>query len=56
MSVCSPSQVTKNQEFLLLPAGELERLLTSDNLNVPSEEIIFQVTTALLDLLLTIIL
>ena len=36
-------QVTKNQEFLLLPATELERLLSSDNLNVPSEEIIFQV-------------
>ena len=35
-------EVIKNQEFMLLPAGELEKLLSSDDLNVPSEEIIFQ--------------
>ena len=35
-------EVTKNQEFMLLPAQELENLLSSDDLNVPSEEIIFQ--------------
>ena len=35
-------EVIKNQEFMLLPADELDKLLSSDNLNVPSEEIIFQ--------------
>jgi len=35
-------EVTKNQEFLLLPASELEKLLSSDDLNVPSEELVFQ--------------
>jgi len=35
-------EVTRNQEFLLLPAAELERILSSDDLNVPSEEVIFQ--------------
>ena len=35
-------EVIRNQEFLLLPPGELESILSSDDLNVPSEEIIFQ--------------
>jgi len=35
-------EVTKNQEFLLLPAQELETLLSSDDLNVKSEEIVYQ--------------
>lgn len=30
--------VMKNQEFLLLPAGEVEKLLVSDDMNVPDEE------------------
>ena len=34
--------VIKNQEFMLLPGMELVKILSSDNLNVPSEEIIFQ--------------
>jgi kelch-like protein 1/4/5 len=34
--------VMKNQEFMLLPATELENILSSDDLNVPSEEMIFQ--------------
>jgi kelch-like protein 1/4/5 len=35
-------EVTKNQEFMLLPASELEKLLSSDDLNVSSEELIYQ--------------
>lgn len=35
-------QVMHNQEFLLLPADEVCRLLASDDLNVPDEETIFQ--------------
>ncbi|XP_012344511.1 kelch-like protein 5 isoform X2 [Apis florea] len=34
-------EVTKNQEFLLLSANEVAKLLESEDLNVPSEEIIF---------------
>ncbi|XP_017540686.1 kelch-like protein 5 isoform X1 [Pygocentrus nattereri] len=30
--------VMKNQEFLLLPASEVEKLLASDDMNVPDEE------------------
>ena len=35
-------EVIKNQEFLLLPAHELVKLLSSDDLNVASEELVFQ--------------
>ncbi|XP_060688625.1 kelch-like protein 4 isoform X1 [Hemiscyllium ocellatum] len=35
-------EVIKNQEFLLLPASEIEKLLASDDINVPDEETIFQ--------------
>ncbi|XP_032886286.1 kelch-like protein 4 [Amblyraja radiata] len=35
-------EVIKNQEFLLLPASEVEKLLSSDDINVPDEETIFQ--------------
>ncbi|XP_067903795.1 kelch-like protein 4 isoform X1 [Heterodontus francisci] len=35
-------EVIKNQEFLLLPASEIEKLLSSDDINVPDEETIFQ--------------
>jgi kelch-like protein 1/4/5 len=35
-------EVIKNQEFLLLPVTEVVNILSSDDLNVPSEEIIFQ--------------
>ena len=31
----------KNQEFLLLPANEISKLLCSDDINVPDEETIF---------------
>ncbi|KAG8223349.1 hypothetical protein J437_LFUL001227 [Ladona fulva] len=34
-------EVIDNQEFLLLPADEVAALLESDDLNVPSEEVIF---------------
>ena len=34
-------EVVKNQEFLLLSADDLGRLLLSDDINVPSEETIF---------------
>uniref|UniRef100_A0A4W3HQJ8 Kelch-like family member 4 n=1 Tax=Callorhinchus milii TaxID=7868 RepID=A0A4W3HQJ8_CALMI len=34
-------EVIKNQEFLLLPASEIEKLLASDDINVPDEETIF---------------
>ncbi|XP_005884099.1 PREDICTED: kelch-like protein 4 isoform X1 [Myotis brandtii] len=33
--------VIKNQEFLLLPANEISKLLCSDDINVPDEETIF---------------
>lgn len=33
--------VVKNQEFLLLPANEISKLLCSDDINVPDEETIF---------------
>ncbi|XP_036596126.1 kelch-like protein 4 [Trichosurus vulpecula] len=33
-------EVTKNQEFLLLPANEIAKLLSSDDINVPDEEAI----------------
>lgn len=36
--------VIKNQEFLLLPADEVAKLLECDDLNVPSEETIFHVS------------
>jgi len=35
-------EVIKNQEFLLLPSTEVVNILSSDDLNVPSEEIIFR--------------
>ena len=35
-------EVIKNQEFLLLPAHELVKLLSSDDLNVSSEELVYQ--------------
>ncbi|XP_072126625.1 kelch-like protein 4 isoform X2 [Mobula birostris] len=35
-------EVIKNQEFLLLPASEIEKILASDDINVPDEETIFQ--------------
>ncbi|KAF3816191.1 hypothetical protein GH733_014780, partial [Mirounga leonina] len=34
-------EVIKNQEFLLLPANEISKLLCSDDINVPDEETIF---------------
>lgn len=35
--------VIQNQEFLSLPEDEVFKLLSSDDLNVPSEEEIFKV-------------
>lgn len=35
-------EVIQNQEFLLLPASEIAKLLSSDDLNVPDEESIFK--------------
>ncbi|XP_072286750.1 kelch-like protein 4 [Pyxicephalus adspersus] len=35
-------EVIRNQEFLLLPANEIAKLLSSDDINVPDEETIFQ--------------
>ncbi|XP_051791291.1 kelch-like protein 4 isoform X3 [Erpetoichthys calabaricus] len=35
-------EVIKNQEFLLLPSSEIDKLLASDDINVPDEETIFQ--------------
>ncbi|XP_070317864.1 kelch-like protein 4 isoform X3 [Odocoileus virginianus] len=35
-------EVIQNQEFLLLPANEISKLLCSDDINVPDEETIFQ--------------
>lgn len=37
-------EVIPNQEFLMLPADEVAKLLASDDLNVPSEEEIFHVS------------
>uniref|UniRef100_A0A8C8YWL1 Kelch like family member 4 n=1 Tax=Prolemur simus TaxID=1328070 RepID=A0A8C8YWL1_PROSS len=34
-------EVIQNQEFLLLPANEISKLLCSDDINVPDEETIF---------------
>ncbi|CAD7682381.1 unnamed protein product [Nyctereutes procyonoides] len=34
-------EVIKNQEFLLLPANEISKLLCSDDINVPDEETLF---------------
>lgn len=31
-------EVMRHQEFLLLPASEVEKLLASDDMNVPEEE------------------
>ena len=36
-------EVIGSQEFVLLPADEIAKLLASDDLNVSSEEIMFQV-------------
>ena len=36
-------EVIPNQEFLMLPADEVAKLLASDDLNVPSEEEVFHV-------------
>lgn len=35
-------EVIQNQEFLLLPTAEIVKLLSSDDINVPDEETIFQ--------------
>ncbi|XP_013786072.1 kelch-like protein 5 [Limulus polyphemus] len=35
------TEVIHNQEFILLPSEELHELLLSDDINVPSEEIVF---------------
>ena len=35
-------EVIQNQEFLLLPTMEIVKLLSSDDINVPDEETIFQ--------------
>lgn len=35
-------EVIQNQEFLLLPTAEIVKLLSSDEINVPDEETIFQ--------------
>lgn len=42
-------EVTQHQEFLQLPTEEAARLLASDDLNVPSEELIFQVNEMIYD-------
>ena len=34
-------EVIRNQEYLLLPSHEVGRLLSSDDINVPNEETIF---------------
>ena len=34
--------VIHNQEFLILPSDEVSELLSSDDLNVPNEETIFE--------------
>jgi kelch-like protein 1/4/5 len=33
-------EVIRNQEFVLLPASEIAKLLASDDMNIPSEETI----------------
>lgn len=33
-------EVIRNQEFLLLPATEIAKLLASDDMNIPNEETI----------------
>lgn len=33
-------EVIRNQEFLLLPAAEITKLLSSDDMNIPNEETI----------------
>lgn len=43
-------EVTKNQEFLLLSANEVAKLLESEDLNVPSEETIFHVKLICLEI------
>lgn len=35
-------EVIGSQEFVLLPADEIAKLLSSDDLNVPNEELMFQ--------------
>ncbi|KAF7656589.1 hypothetical protein LDENG_00039120 [Lucifuga dentata] len=35
-------EIIQNQEFLLLPTAEIVKLLSSDDINVPDEETIFQ--------------
>ncbi|XP_018426752.1 PREDICTED: kelch-like protein 4, partial [Nanorana parkeri] len=35
-------EVIRNQEFLLLPGNEIAKLLSSDDINVPDEETIFE--------------
>ena len=37
-----------SQEFVLLPADEIAKLLASDDLNVSNEEIMFQVSFQIL--------
>ncbi|MEE6462259.1 hypothetical protein FKM82_001532 [Ascaphus truei] len=34
-------EVIRNQEFLLLPGGEIAKILASDDMNIPNEETIF---------------
>lgn len=35
-------EVIGSQEFVLLPADEIAKLLASDDLNIPNEELMFQ--------------
>lgn len=38
-------EVIRNQEFLMLSAEEVGKLLASEDLNIPSEEMIFNVSS-----------
>lgn len=37
-------EVIRNQEFLMLSADEVAKLLASEDLNIPSEEVVFNVS------------
>lgn len=43
-------EVIRNQEFMVLPVDEVAKLFASDDLNVPSEELIFHVSSSLFTL------
>lgn len=38
------TEITQHEEFIRLPPDEVKKILNSDDLNVPNEEVVFHVS------------